>query len=276
MDPKAPKIVRRYMEAPARVVERYAAAVLPFKARPGVPTFKVRGDKYVLSTDGGPLGDREDDADQPSYGGRLIGPDPNANKWRYLWAYDTEKQIVAMWRISDGSEKVEMPARSAGAYIVRLEKRGQLNRVTTAEFRAIRSEMEHQEDEAIKSMQETLDAAKGAAEKQLDGLVRAYFEKEALPVLQRGLSDVRDGATPIGFKPMGPAAQGDEAWLLRQKSSHVLGQVFRREMDVDKVIGWLVRQGFDPFRVHDQAIDWAIGDVQDMAAEKYLPPRPPG
>lgn len=264
MDPKAPK-----------VVERYAAAVLPFKAKPSVPKLAIRGDKYVLSTDGGPLGDRmDDDTAESPFGARIIRPDSAANKWRYLWAYDTDKQIVVMWRISDGSEKVWMPAKSAGHYIVRLEKRGQLNRVSHSDFRIIETEMSHREEDTIRALQKSIEEAKTTAERQLDKLVRAYFEKVALPKLQRGLADVRSGATPIGFKPFGPALEGDEGWLLRQKSSHILGAVFRREMDVEKVINWLVQQKFDPSFVDPQAIEWAIGDIRDEAADKYLPPRP--
>jgi hypothetical protein len=262
MDPKAPK-----------VMARFAAAVLPFKPKPKVPTTTIRGDKYVLSTFGGMLGDREDD-EASMFGGRLIGPPPGANKWCYLWVYDTERQVVAMWRASDGDEKYHGSPRSATSYIVMLDKRGQLNRVTNAEFRVIESEMRQREDAAIKSMQQTLEEAKSEAERSLDDYIRTFFEKFVLPKLLRGLSDVKSGATPIGFRPFGPAAEGDAAWLLRQKSSYVLGEVFKREMDPEKVVMWLEGQGFNVGIVHNQAIDWAIGDVRDEAAERYLPKAP--
>jgi hypothetical protein len=274
MDPRAPKIVRMYELALKRAASRYAADVLPFTPKTSTPKITIHGTKYSLSTDGGPLGDRADDHDQDDYGGRLIGPDPTANKWRYLWVYDTEKQVVAMWRVSDGNEKVRMRASTAGMQIASLEKKGQLNRVAHNEFRAIETDMDRREVQLLEDMASAIEENKSRAEKQLDGLLQKYFKVNVLPKLESMLAAVAKGVTPIGFKPSGPALDGDEAWLLRQKSSHVLGLVLKRDMNEGKVIEWLTSQGFDTSLVHNQSIEWAIGDIADMAAEKYLPPGP--
>ena len=254
---------------------RTAGDVVPFKPRPGVPTLTIGGRKYVLSTDGGPLGDREDDAsmEESPLGARLIKAPEGANKWRYLWAYDTDRQTIAMWRVSDGNEKLDDSARSQQGRIVALEKKGQLNRVTSGEFRAIEKEMRRREDEALRQMQESLEEAKSGAERRLGALVGEYFDGKVLPLLLRGLEDVQRGVVPIGFKPFGPAEDGDEAWLLRQRSSHVMGKLFQRLMTVDQVEAWLIEQGFDLGMVDPQSVQWAIDDVRDRAVE-YLPARP--
>lgn len=78
----------------------------------------------------------------------------------------------------------------------------------------------------------------------------------------------------IGFQPFGPALDGDSDWLIRQRSSHVFGQVFRREMDIAKVEAFLKRQGFALEDVDPQAIQWAIDDIRDAEADELLPDRP--
>lgn len=247
---------------------------MPLRPRAGVPTVTIGGRKYVLSTDGGALGDRMDDAAlQEEYGPRVIMPDPTANKWRYLWAYDTDRQTLTMWRVSDGSEKVSGSAKSEQARIVALEKKGQLNRVTRQEFTEIHREMRRREDDAIKAMQKWVESMKSEATRQLDVLVREYFDKQVLPKLRKELKDVQSGVTPIGFKPFGRALEGDPVWLLRQKSSHVLGEVFRRYMSENKVEAWIKAQGFDLNLVGIQDLSWAIDDIRDEAV-RYLPDRP--
>lgn len=252
-----------------------AGAVVPFKPKSGVLTIPIGGRKYVLSTDGGPLGDREDDdlmGDSP-LGARLIRPPSGADKWRYLWCFDTDRKTLTMWRVSDGNEKLSMSASSAQAKIVALEKKGQLNRVTHDEFSKVEREMREREQDQLAAMQMYVESMKSDATKQLDRLVRDYFEETVLPKLLRGLKAVRNGVTPIGFRPFGPATEGDAAWLLRQKSSHVMGEVFRVEMPEPKVEAWIRAKGFDLELVGNQDLQWAIDDVRDSAAQ-YLPERP--
>jgi len=256
---------------------RTAGNIVPFRPKPGVPTLGIGSRKYVLSTDGGPLGDREDDdymEDSP-FGARIIRPDPTANKWRYLWAYNTDHQTLTMWRVSDGNEKVHDSARSQQARIFSLEKRGQLNRVTQEEFRQIEAEMDRRMAAQMRAMKDYLDASKDEAAREIDQLVQDFYGRHVLPKLQRGLSDVRRGVIPLGFQPFGPALDGDPDWLLRQMSSYVLGQVFRREMDIDKVEAFLKTRSFDLNRVDPQTVQWAIDEVRDNAVDELLPDRPP-
>lgn len=249
-----------------------AGDVVPFKPRPGVPVLLIGGRKYVLSTDGGPLGDREEDeALQDIYGDRIILPPAGANKWRYLWAYDTDRQLVTMWRVSDGDEKLQDSARSQQSRLITLDKRGQLNRVTNEEFRKIEKEMGRRSDDTLEAMKATLEAAKSEADRELDRLVRAYFEEKVLPKLLRGLREVREGVTPLGFRPHTPTTREDA--LLRMKSSYVMSEVFRREMSLDDVEAWVRAKGFNLDLVDPQDLGWAIDDVRDDAV-KYLPERP--
>ena len=255
-----------------RVLRRFlAGAVVPFKPRPGVPTLTIGGRKYVLSTDGGPLGDREDDADQPEVGegGARIIQTPQATKWRYLWVYDTEKQIVAMWRATDGNEKVWGPARSEMQSIVKLDRKGQLNRVTTSECRKVESHMRGMEQETAESLKAIIEDSKGAREHQIDKLVRGLFEK-LRPNLERELDAVRQGAIPMGFKPFSPEN------VERQAQTFVIGQFFRRNLNTEKVLGLIAPKipSLDPeLAGHYQDVQWAIEDVQDQTYDQYLPAR---
>lgn len=252
-----------------------AGDVVPFRQAPKVPTLTIGGRKYALSTDGGPFGDREDDdlMEESPLGARLIRPPSGSNKWRYLWVLNTDRKNVVMWRVSDGDEKLEDSARSQQARIVALEKKGQLNRVTDSEFRKVDAEMRRRGADLLKSLQDGLEASKDEATRLHDRLVGEFYESKVLPTLLRELRAVREGAVPIGFRPHGPALEGDEEWLLRQRSSHVLGNVLRRLMPVEAVEKWLVSEGFDLGLVDIQATEWAVQDVYDKAA-KLLPERP--
>ena len=252
-----------------------AGEVVPFKAKPGVPTLAIGGRKYVLSTDGGPLGDRVDDdlmEDSP-LGARLIRPSAEANKWRYLWAYDTDRQTLTMWRVSDGNEKTSASASSKQAQIVALDKKGQLNRVTNEEFRRIEKEMRRREDDTMDALKASIESMKSDAVKELDALVREFFEKKVYPILMRRLDEVRRGITPIGFRPDPLDADDDENWRLRRQSSHVLVDTFRRLMSEEQVEAWLTQKRFPLDLIHNQDIQWTIDDVRDDAV-KYLPERP--
>jgi hypothetical protein len=254
------------------VVLRYAGAVVPFKARPGVPTETIGGRKYVLSTDGGPLGDLDEPEYESPFGGKVIRG-PVGNKWKYLWVYDTERQVLAMWRVTDGNEKVYEPAKSGVYHVLKLDKKGQLNRVTTADFRRVEAEMRRREDDTLDALKETIEAAKGEADRELDRLVNEYFKTEVRPFIERAISAVESGVIPIGFKPFGPAADGDEKAKHRQMVTHVMGQVLKDRFNDRKVKVHLLRKGFNFSSVDIQAVEWAIHDVQDKAFDEMLPPR---
>lgn len=255
-----------------RVARRFlAGAVVPFKPRPGVPTLTIGGQKYVLSTDGGPLGDREDDDDAPEWAGeaRLIQPSSGGSKWRYLWVYDIEKQVIGMWRVSDGSEKVWGPARSEMATILKLDKKGQLNRVTNADFRKVDAYMRKEETDSMESMKKIIEEAKGDREKTIDKLLGHLFEK-ARPKLEAEINAIREGAVPLGFKPFSPEN------VERQATTFVIGQFFRRNFDPEKTVALLATKipSLDPEMAgHFQDVQWAIDDIRDQAYDQYLPAR---
>ena len=254
------------------VVRRFMAGdVIPFRPRPGVPTLAIGGRKYVLSTDGGPLGDREDDEKLPD-DPRIIRPDPSANKWRYLWAYNTEKQLVGMWRISDGSEKLWGSAKSETQSILKLDKKGQLNRVSDAEFRKINAYMRDVEQDTLRALKKTIEESKGDADKAIDRELEKLWTK-LRPSLEREIDAVKSGVTPIGFKPYQPDPQN----LLRQMLSYVIGKWFTRNFDFEDVLGALKKKvpQLDDEYADIQAVQWAIDEIRDEAYEAYLPERLP-
>jgi len=226
----------------------------------------IRGRKYALSTDGGPLGDRTEDETLEG-DGRFIGPPQGANKWRYLWAYDTDKNIVAMWRVSDGNEKVWGTASQMSSKIVALDRKQQLNRVSNAEFRIISAEMMRREDASLASMQDYLETMKDEATRRLDKLVADYADEKVVPVLLRRLGDLERGVVPFDFK----ARPGTPPEIVeRQMAGSILSQTFKQLMSRDDVEGWLASKGFDTSLVDSQAVGWAMDDAYEAAA-KYLP-----
>jgi len=253
----------------ARVAARYLSAtavVLPFKPKQGVPTLAINGKKYVLSTDGGPLGDREDDEliDNP----RIIRT-PQSTKWKYLWAYDTEKQYLAMWRVSDGNEKLYNQARSEQARIIKLDKKSQLNRVTHEEMRRIENEMRDRQQDAASWMADYVEENKDESTKRMDRLVQTFFTRFVEPKLNYEIDHIERGAIPIGFKLYGPD-QKNPATRKRQMVTHVITQTFLREMTLDKVTDFLRKNGVD-VETEGQWINWAIDDVREKAMEVLLP-----
>lgn len=245
-----------------------AGNVVPLKTGPRAPVFTIGGHKYVLSTDGGPLGDRADDdlMEDLSSGAKFIPAPQGTNKWRYLWVYDTQKNIVAMWRVADGNEKAWGTARDFARKLPVLEKKGQLNRVSGSEFRAIEAEMTRRADAALEAMRDSLESMKDEQTRQLDKLLLRYFEKVGLPILMRKFKEVQQGVVPFGFV----ARPGSQIPVVHQALNFVVSQLFRQEMSQDRIEGWLKQQGFDLSRLDSQTLEWAIQDVLDVAYE-YLP-----
>jgi len=224
----------------------------------------IRGRKYVLSTDGGPLGDREDDDSLEDTGdqARLISPPQGANKWRYLWAYDTDKNIVAMWRVSDGNEKVWGSSRQLSSKVLVLDRKGQLNRVAHNEFKAIEAEMTRRADLALDALRDSVERMKDDETRQLDRQVSSYFQKKVLPVLIRKVSDLEQGVVPFNYK----ARPGTPPEVARQQMvGTIISQTFQQLMTYSDVEGWLAQQGLR--QVDSQNLQWAIDDCYDEAWE---------
>lgn len=255
------------------VVSRYlqAGPVVQLKPKTRVPTVTISGTKYVLSTDGGPMGDREDDEleDRKSpWGGRLIRT-PTGNKWKYLWAYDTDRHTLTMWLVSEGNEKLHGLANTFQHYIFKLEKKGQLNRVSNVEFRKIDAMMQKQADQVQEAMLQEVEEGKSEDIKEVDGLTQEFFDKFVASKIQAALRGVAQGVVPLGFKPF-----GDPEDLLRQQSTFIFSRIFRQEMSVPKVIEYLQSKGVD-VDAAGQWVDFAVQDVLERELERRLPPRSP-
>lgn len=248
-----------------RVVKRWVEAdVRPFQRPAPGPSIEIAGKRYALSDDGGPLGSPED---EPSgFGARLIrGPSWGAKK--YLWVYDTDRQVVAMWRATDGNEKVYDSARSEMVRVIRLDKKGQIHRVSHDEFRKIETAMRKREAENLKSLQEIVERDKTTFQREVDKLTQEFFERHVEPLIKRAVSDIDSGATPIGFKP-----HSIDLPARRQMVAFVMGRIMGREFTPEKIERYLKQQGLDPEAPgrDNQAAYWAVGDVQEKAFEKYL------
>ena len=118
----------------------------------------------------------------------------------YLWVYDLDSSTVVMWRVSDGDEKFWGSANSSADIIARLEKRGQLNRVTNSEFRKIELEMKRRYHETMEALEKSVAESKDELTKQVDKLVEEFFEDHVAPKLERAISSVERGVTPLGFE----------------------------------------------------------------------------
>lgn len=246
---------------------RRAGVVLPFTSR--VPknthTILIAGVKYVLSTHWpGVMGDLTEDIPEMEGGARVIrqeGMDP----WKYLWAYDTDKQILAMWRVSDGNNKEWGSARTAARTILLLEKKGQLNRVDNTQFRRIEAEMSRLERESEASLEKWVDELKTDFQRRVDVLVQEYFDTAVRPVMDRAVANVDAGAVPIGFKATGGGFPVD-----RQMKSFVTSRIYDKLFNLDKIDAYVQSHGVDLESGDIQATQWAQGDVWMEYARSVL------
>jgi hypothetical protein len=236
---------------------RRAGVVVPFAPR--VPknthTILIAGVKYVLSTHWpGVFGDISEESEE-SEGAQVIRQE-DMDPWKYLWVYDTDKQILAMWRASDGNEKEWSSARSATRTILFLEKKGQLNRVDNAQFRRIEAEMSQRARENEAALEKWVDELKDDFQRQVDNLVREYFDKEVRPVMDRAVANVDAGAIPLGFK----ATEGGFP-VDRQMKSFVTSNIYNNLFNLDKIDAYVRSRGVDLESGDPQATQWAQGDV---------------
>jgi len=252
-----------------RIVQRFSGDVIPLQRKPGVPTVKIDGETYNLSTDAGPLMDALGDEEEVPGGARLIKL-PSGNKWKYLWVYDTERKMVAMWRATDGNEKVYGRANQMSAKIVQLDRKGQINRVDNKTFRRIERFMRKLADKVLKSLQDSIEENKDDWTREIEVQVRYYFDKFIRRDLERAIDNVRRGVFPFDFK-VDPSMS--DLWTPeRQAISHIMAKLTGRgsEFSYDKVWKYLTDQGLD-VENQPQEIDWAIKDVVDEMWNEIAP-----
>ena len=253
-----------------RVVARYLSAgdVVPFGGKPKSLHFvKIQGVSYSLSDDGGPLGSPEEQAEWTGDARVIRGP--GAGKFKYLWVLDTDRKMVTMWRAHDGNEKVYERASGLSSKLVRLDRRGQLNRVDHATFLIIRRAMEHEANENEAALKKYLIDNESDMQKRVNLLTQRYFDEQVLPDIERAISDVKKGAVPFGFKPH--ALDNVE----RQKMVYVMSQVIAKKFSIPLVEKYLASKGIDLEApgADIQAAEWAVHDVTYAAYDNYLPPR---
>ena len=246
---------------------RQAGEVVPFFPRPrntGTHVITIGGEKYVLSTHWpGVFGDISEQSKET--GGVNVIRQDDMNPWKYLWVYDTEKQILAMWRVMDGNEKEWGSARTAARTIVFLERKGQLNRVDNAQFRRIQVEMARRERENEAALEKWIEESKDNFQREVDGLVREYFNKVVRPVADRAVANVEAGVIPIGFK----AIEGGFP-VQRQMKSHVLSRIYNDLFNLDRIDEYVQSRGVDLNSGDIQATQWAQGDVWTEYARSVL------
>lgn len=215
-------------------------------------TVTIAGTKYVLSNDWPAMS--VEDEDGP--GAKVVRFQDDNDPWKYLWVYDLDKQVLAMWRVTDGNEKEHGPASRAQSFIVKLDKKGQLNRVTHNQFQAIAREMSNRERDHMQALEAWVEELKTDAQRDVDQLVKDYFDKVVRPVMDQALSAVESGVVPLGFK----ATPGGFP-VERQMKSYVLGQIYERLFNLDKVDDYVRSKGVDLDSIDQQATQWARDDV---------------
>lgn len=240
------------------LLAKTAGDVIPFTGRaPRNPhTVTLSGGKYVLSThSGGMMGDLAELPEESAEGARVIHVRPG-DPWKYLWAYDTDHQVLAMWRVSDGNEKEYGSASSQTALLVKLDKKGELNRVTGAQFRAIETAMRAQEEAHTRALEQWVEENKTTPQRDVDALVREYFDDRVRPAMDRAVRDVEQGVAPLGFK----ASPGGFP-VERQMKAYVTGKLYEKLFDLDSVDAYVKSKGVDQDTIDNQATQWARDDV---------------
>lgn len=226
--------------------------------RPRWPTLTIGGERYVLSDQFPFLEDMVDD--QPEGAGAMLhdmgGP---TDKFRFLWVINTDHNVVAMWQIHEGNEKVYGPVRSFSRNIIKLDAMGQMNRVDTAEFMAIEREMHRRADDTLQSLQSWVKENESEHQKHTNRLAQAYYDKVVAPKVEDAIQAVEAGAVPLGFKFFG----GTEDDRQTQMQVHAIHLVLTRYLTEPLVENYMRQHGLDPEAGDIQASQWAVQDIRE-------------
>ena len=140
--------------------------------------------------------------------------------------------------------------------IPRLDKKSEINRVTHPEYQKIEREMSHREDENTRALEQWVEETKTNAQREVDELVREYFDREVRPLMDRAVSGVERGVIPLGFK-FNPEGFPIE----RQMKAYVTGQLYEKLLGLDRVDAYVTSKGVDLDAIDNQATQWARDDV---------------
>jgi hypothetical protein len=260
------------MDLRKRLADRFrqAGPVVPFGQKPHGPTETIHGRRYVLS-DWWSMGSAIEEMASPNGeagGAKLI--DTGGDRFRYLWVYDTDRKILAMWRYRDGNEKYNARESSSMQEIFALEKRKQLNRVTHEEFVQVEREMLRRADETMKSIQQWSKEHQSDLEKRAEEILDTWFKRNILPSLERKFSELDRGVIPFGFKVqphlLEHRSEKRQArqWLLN-KALEGFDQAAAYGI-VSKAVGF---DAYDPPDGSDpQAVQWAWSDFIQRVFEQ--------
>lgn len=235
------------------------------KRRPNVPTLKIQGRAFVLSTYGDAMGDAMDADDETSEGARLIRVKPS-NPWKYLWAYDTDRKFVEMWRVSDGDSKSGGSASRYTREVLMLEKKGQLNRVDRSTFDMIDRYMRQQHDSTMESLRKLIEEQASDEERKITPLLYDYFAKVIAPEFEEKMQRWKSGVKPLGFRAEPLSALGEA----RQLASWTLGTVTKEFWQEDKIEKYLKDHGIQMELLGNQDVYFAMNDVYFEASAPLI------
>jgi hypothetical protein len=258
--------------APVRVASRWLSSgeLIRLPAPPPRPkgkTFRFHGNVYALSTEEAPMM-VSDEPEQKGEGARLIeGPKP-ADPWKFLWVLDTDRDFVAMWRVTDGNEKAAGRSSYFTPILTKLDRKGQINRVSHDEFKDIDREMRRREGATLRSLQKWVEESKTDYQRVVDEVAHEVFHNDIEPSLKRRVREVLQGAHPFGFE-VNPRIL-DHASGTQQAVTFVVGEELQK-LTMEKVEDALRSRGVDPDAPgHDiQAADWAAKDVMEEVYKEY-------
>lgn len=248
------------------------------------PRVRVGSRTYALSTFGPPMiGAIEDalgtiDMDAPEVekgaGARVI-EDPDANRWRYLWAYAEDGDDLLMWRYSDGDVKAAGTARSFPKTFEELINSRQLNHVTPEEMAELVGAMKARQVETLDSLQAWWDEIQSNEQRELTRQAQAYFDEHVRPDLDVARAQIEAGVVPIGFCPTKGDPRPHERQMMSQAFYEILGrhrfsghEVYDSEAE-QEILGQMGHQSVEDLD-DIQALQWAVEDVIERAAPEYL------
>ncbi len=243
---------------------RIAGDVVPFK--PSGPTKTIGGRKYALSDYWAMF----DGADQSLGGAKLIKPDGQERRHSFLWVYNVDNKDLCMWRVSDGSFKVDMRASQAAAEIAILDKRKQLNRVTSREFRVIEQAMRDQEHETLAHLKAYLEENADEWDKLTKSMAEELFNRQYLPKILAKFDEIERGVMPFSFKP--DLDRIEQRSIQDQAKMHVAIKILE-DWNTKTFEDYLETKGYDTRNPPGgiQAAQWAAQDVLDEFYDKYFP-----
>lgn len=247
------------------------ADVFRFPERPERVTIGSR--TYAISDVGVPMriGDVPADEEDEEVGAHLLTG--LGTPWRYIWVYEPESGRLESYRHSDGEWKV---LASAGDYpdtFRELQERGHLNRVTPEEMGEFEAEMRRRNDEAIARLQEAWEEVKGDEQREVDALVRRYFDERLRGRVERALDDAEQGVYPFDFEFNDRIPRSRE----HQAKTHVITQALSRAGYFQPYGTELEAYVLDAMGIGDvdelddpQSLQWAAYDFTDEIRSELM------